>query len=133
MSSAFTYSTAAVTLLLVYPSASDTQNGNHSSVMAPTVELLDNRNTYCPGETARIRCNIAGSGNESDVVYDWIIDSATFDPATITLSGHTVSSSDHFVLQVLQTNTYSANYSCSRRIARDTYKSKAKRLIFSSK
>ena len=131
MSSVLAYYTAAVTLLLVCPRAS-ISNGNPSSVPAPTVELLDNRNTYCLGETAHIRCNITGSGNDSDVVYDWIIDNIAYDLAIIVLylPDHTVSSSDRFVLQAHPTTAYTANYSCSRRTETGTIRSRAKQITF---
>ena len=135
MSSAFAYFTAAVTILLVLPRGSVTQNGSPSSVLAPTVELLDNKNIYCLGETAHIRCNITGSGNDSDVVYDWIIDNIAYSPTAIAylIPGHTVSSSDRFVLQVHQIKAYSANYSCSRRTGTGTIQSKAKLITFTGK
>ena len=125
----FTYSAAVIPLvMLLRPSV--TQDLSDSSV---TVELLDNRSTYCLGETARIRCNIPGSDNDSEIVFDWMIGSTIYNPETIALPGHTVSTSDHFVLQVFQTETYSANYSCSRRKGRTTIKSRAKLLTFTSK
>ena len=125
----FTYSAAVIPLVVILrPSV--TQNLSDSSV---TVELLDNRSTYCLGETARIRCNIPGSDNDSSIVFDWIIDSTTYNPMTIALPGHTVSTSDRFVLQVFQTKTYSANYSCSRRTASIIIRSRAKLLTFASK
>ena len=126
MSSILALFTAAVTILLLFPGAS-VSNGNPNLVLAPTVELLDNRNTYCLGETAHIRCNITGSGNGSGVVYDWIIDNIEYNPVTIAsrIPGHTVSSSDRFVLQVHQIKAYSANYSCIVRIAESTPQSRA--------
>lgn len=133
MSSVFAYYTAAVILLLVCPRAGFIQNGSYGLVMAPTVELLDNRNTYCPGETARIRCNISGNDSDVHVVYDWIIDGATYDPATFALPGHTVSRSDRYVLEVVQTTAYSANYSCSQRTVTMTIRSRAKLITFASK
>ena len=125
MSSVLAYY-AAVTLFLVCPRAS-VSNGNPNLVLAPTVELLDNRSTYCLGETAHIRCNITGSGNGSGVVYDWIIDNVDYNPTTIASRkpGHTVSSSDRFVLQVHQIKVYSANYSCIVRVAGSTPQSRA--------
>ena len=128
----FTYSAAVIPLVvLLRPSV--TQDLSGSSV---TVELLDNRSMYCLGETARIRCNIHGSDNDSSIVFDWIIGSTIYTPATIALPGHTVSPSDRFVLRVFQTQAYSANYSCSRQIGhawRITIKSRAKLLTFASK
>ena len=125
----FTYSAAVIPLVVLFrPSV--TQDLSDSSV---TVELLNNRSTYCLGETARIRCNIPGSDNDSSIVFDWIIGSAIYNPGTIALPGHTVSTSDRFVLQVFQTKAYSANYSCSRRIGRIATKSRAKLLTFASK
>ena len=136
MSYAFAYYTTAVTILLVLPRGSVTQNGNPSSVTAPTVELLDNRNTYCLGETAHIRCNITGSWNNpgNDLVYDWIINTISYNPDTIAQRkpGHTVSSSDRFVLQVYPTTAYTANYSCSQRIGSWTIQSRAKLITFAS-
>ena len=129
MFSGFIYSTA-VSLLLVLLRPSVTQDLSDSSV---TVELLDNRSTYCLGETARIRCNIPGSDNDSTIVFDWMIDSTIYNPETIALPGHTISTSDQFVLQVFQTKAYRANYSCIQRIGRTTAKSRAKLLTFTSK
>ena len=133
MSSVLAYY-AAVTLLLVCPRAS-VSNENPNLILAPTVELLDNRSTYCLGETAHIRCNITGSGNGSGVVYDWIIDNIGYNPTTIASlkSGHTVSSPDPFVLQVHQIKAYSANYSCSQRTGTGTIQSKAKLITFTGK
>ena len=125
----FTYSAAVIPLVVILrPSV--TQDLSDSSI---TVELLDNRSTYCLGEMARIRCNITGSDNDFSLVFDWIIGSTIYNPMTIALPGHTVSTSDRFVLQVFQTKTYSANYSCSRRIGLITTKSRAKVLTFASK
>ena len=125
----FTYSAAVIPLVvLLRPSV--TQDRSDSSI---TVELLDNRSTYCLGETARIRCNIHGADNDSSVVFDWIIDSTTYNPMTIVLPGHTVSTSDRFVLQVFQIKAYRANYSCSGRTVSSTIKSRAKMLSFASK
>ena len=134
MSSVFAYFTAAVTILLVLPKAS-VSNGSPSSVLAPTVELPDNRNTYCLGETAHIRCNITGSGNGSGVVYDWIIDNIEYNPVTIAsrIPGHTVSSSDRFVLQVHQIKAYTANYSCNLRVEEKAFQSRAKLIAFGGK
>ena len=134
MSSILAYYAAAVTFFLVCPRAS-VSNGNPNSVLAPTVELLDNRNTYCFGETAHIRCNITGSGNDSGVVYDWIIDNIDYSPTTIAsrIPGHTVSSSDRFVLQVHQIKAYTANYSCSLRVALKAFQSSAKLITFAGK
>ena len=129
MHPSFTYSAAVIPLVvLLRPSV--TQDLSDSSI---TVELLDNRSTYCLGETARIRCNIPGSDNDSSIVFDWAIGSTIYNPETIALPGHTVSTSDRFVLQVFQTKAYSANYSCSRRIGHITTKSRAKLLTFTSK
>ena len=125
----FAYSAAVIPLvMLLRPSV--TQDLSDSSI---TVELLDNRSTYCLGETARIRCNIPGSDNDSSIVFDWMIGSTTYNPGTIALPGHTVSTSDRFVLRVFQSKTYSANYSCSSRTASSTIKSRAKMLSFASK
>ena len=134
MSVAFAYYTTAVTILLVLPRGSVTQNGNPSSVQAPTVEVLDNRSTYCLGETAHIRCNITGSGNDSNLAYDWIINTTSYNPDTIAQSkpGHTVSSSDRFALQAHPTTAYTANYSCSQRIGSWTIQSRAKLITFAS-
>ena len=134
MSSVFAYFTAAVTILLVFLRAS-VSNGSPSLVQAPTLVLLDNRSTYCLGETAHIRCNITGSGNGSGVVYDWIIDDIGYNPATIAnrIPGHTLSSSDRFVLQVHQIKAYTANYSCSLRVAGSTSQSRAKLIAFAGK
>ena len=125
----FTYSAAVIPLVVILrPSV--TQDLNDSSI---TVELLDNRSTYCLGETACIRCNIPGSDNDYNTVFDWIIGSTLYNPMTIALPGHTVSTSDRFVLQVFKTKAYSANYSCSRRTGHTTAKSRAKLLTFASK
>ena len=134
MSSILALFTAAVTILLLFPGAS-VSNGNPNLVLAPTVELLDNRNTYCLGETAHIRCNITGSGNGSGVVYDWIIDNIEYNPVTIAsrIPGHTVSSSDRFVLQVHQIKAYTANYSCNLRVEEKAFQSRAKLIAFGGK
>ena len=134
MSSVLAYYAAAVTFFLVCPRAS-VSNGNPNSVLAPTVELLDNRSTYCFGETAHIRCDITGSRNDSNVVYDWIIDNIEYNPATIATHkpGHTVSSSDRFVLQVHQIKAYTANYSCNLRVEEKAFQSRAKLIAFGGK